>query len=308
MSLSQISKQQREREAKTRLRLLAWTLPSSLILHTAILVFGVHLPQNEVQELAEKPIELVMVEPKPKPSPPKLPKPPVKKEPQKIIPKPQLKRIARGGDGKRPSRPKVTQTPKPVVKNPPVAKLPEPPKPIIKNEPEPKPAPLKPLISQTRPLSPLPPIRQPSPPTPEPPVPSPPNNFSPQPNTNNDDVSNSQVATGSSENFSGGRKKPEDEEGGTGGDGSGGKVTCLECSQPDYPEDAREQELEGRVKVSVDVDSEGNVIDAKVDISSGHSELDEAALEKAKEWKFTKSKSGKKGMVIAIKFKLEDAS
>jgi TonB family protein len=334
MSLSQISKQQRERETKTCRLLLAWALPSSLILHTAILVFGVHLPQNEVQKLAEKPIELVMVEPKPKPVKPPLQKPPEKKEPQKIIPKLQTKKVTRGGDGKKPSPKNIAsppkpafkiQQPKPIVKNNPVAKLPEPPKPFIRNEPEPKPVPLKPLVPkpEARPLpplaretKPLPPIRQPNSFTPEPPESPPTDNFSPQPNTNSsnnlentDRSGNSQLTTGSSGNFSGSEiNNTEDGEGGTGGDGSGGKVTCLECSQPEYPDEAREQELEGKVKVSVDIDAEGNVTNAKVDISSGHTELDEAALEKAREWKFTKSQSGKKGMIIAIKFKLEDAS
>jgi TonB family protein len=62
------------------------------------------------------------------------------------------------------------------------------------------------------------------------------------------------------------------------------------------------------VKVSVDIDPEGNVTDAKITISSGHTDLDEAALEKAREWKFTASNSGKQGMVIVINFKLEDIS
>jgi TonB family protein len=339
MSLSQISVQQRQRETKTCLSLLACAIPSSLILHIAILTFGVNLPWSNVQKLPEKPIEVVMVEPKPPPLPPK---PLEKQEPQKIakiVPKPETKQATRGGDGKRPSPKNIAPTPKPavkiqqpkpLVKNNPVAKLstPTPPKPIIKKEPvaplptppQPKPTPEKapipepearPLPPLARELVPLPPIRRPNPLSTESPQT---NNFSPQPNnSNNSEVKDSfgdrNLARGSSSNFSGSETETTDNgNGNTGGDGSGGKVSCLECSKPDYPAQAREQELEGKVKVAVDIDPEGNVTDAKIAISSGHIELDEAALEKAKEWKFTTSKLGKKGMVIVINFKLEEIS
>lgn len=331
MSLSQISVQQRERETKTCLSLLACAIPSSLILHLAILAFGVDLPWNNLQNVPEEPIEVVMVEPKPKPVQTLPQKPPEKKEPQKIekiIPKPETKQKTRGGDGKKPSPKKIAPTPNPK----PALKIQQP-KPIVKNNPvapsptplEPKPAPIRPPVPKpkTRPLSPLagqikplPPIREPNLLTTKTPQTN--NNFSSLPNTNNtnnsetnDRFGQGNLARGSSSNFSGSETETTDNgngNGNTGGDGSRGKVSCLECSKPDYPNEAREQELEGKVKVAVDIDPEGNVTDAKIAISSGHIELDEAALEKAKEWKFTTSQSGKKGMVIVINFKLEEIS
>jgi TonB family protein len=297
MSLSHVAIEQREKETKSHSRLLIWTVPGSIALHLAALIFGVNFPWQNKQQIVDKPIEILMLEPKkiktPIPIPPK-PKPP-KIEKKKIVPKPVIKKFTRGGDGKKPI---IKPSPRPIAKVPkPIA---PPPKPIFKQEPiPPKPEPTPQPIVTKRPLPPLPPLplRQIQP---QPAIPS-------QQTSNTFTNENPRAeATENSEPVAKAGNRGGKETG-TGGDGSGGKVSCLECPKPDYPDSAREREVEGKVKVAVDIDADGNVIDVKVANSSGHTDLDEAALEKAKEWKFDKSKSGRKGMVIAINFKLEDA-
>ncbi|MGL5877103.1 MAG: TonB family protein [Xenococcaceae cyanobacterium] len=329
MSLSQIATQQREKEQKRDTKLLTWTVPISIALHLAALAFGANLPRHNTPEIVKEPIEVLTIEPEKKQiPPPKLPQPekpkliPPKVEAKKIAPKPVIKKVARGGDGKKPtlkSSPSVAKVSKPIAPTP---------KPMIKNEPiAPPPTPQPPTPPPEivkRPLPPLPPLPRPEPqplPT-EAPLPnntlltqSNPNSSFAIPNNNpgtSSTVNNGQVGgqvggTGSDDPLA----KAGNEvggEGGTGGDGSGGKVSCIECPKPDYPDDAREKEIEGKVRVSIDIDAEGNVMDVKIASSSGHTELDEAAIDKAREWKFDKSQSGKKGMIIAINFKLEDVN
>jgi TonB family protein len=324
MSLSQIATQQREKEQKRYTKLLAWTVPISIALHLAALVFGGNLPRHNTQEIAKAPIEVLTIEPeKVQTLPPKLPKPekpkliPPKVESKKVVPKPVIKKIARSDDAKKPTL---------RVNSSPVAKAPKPiaptPKPIVKNEPIAPPPPPQPPTPQPeiakRPLPPLPPLPRPEP------QPLPNNNLLTQSNpnssfavpSNNPETTStasngqpgSQVGGTGSDNPLASSGNRVDGERGTGGDNSGGKVGCLECPKPDYPDDAREKEIEGKVRVSVDIDAEGNVMDVKIASSSGHVELDEAAIDKAREWKFDRSTSGKKGMVIAINFQLEDAN
>ncbi|MFZ4735879.1 MAG: energy transducer TonB [Bradymonadia bacterium] len=64
------------------------------------------------------------------------------------------------------------------------------------------------------------------------------------------------------------------------------KPRPVETPLPVYPEAARAAGVEGRTRVELEVDVQGNVVDAKVLESPGHG-LDVAALEAVRRWKFT---------------------
>jgi protein TonB len=55
---------------------------------------------------------------------------------------------------------------------------------------------------------------------------------------------------------------------------------------PRYPEDALRERIEGIVRVQVGVGRDGSVTDATVLSTSGHQELDAAALEAVRAWRF----------------------
>ncbi|AXI01892.1 energy transducer TonB [Aquirhabdus parva] len=50
------------------------------------------------------------------------------------------------------------------------------------------------------------------------------------------------------------------------------------CSQPEYPRDSLQNEEEGTTRLALVIGPDGNVKNSKVDRSSGHSQLDRAAL------------------------------
>jgi TonB family protein len=54
--------------------------------------------------------------------------------------------------------------------------------------------------------------------------------------------------------------------------------------QPQYPQDAKDQHIQGVVVLQVIIDKEGNV--AHIQLISGHPELAPAALEAVKQWKY----------------------
>lgn len=83
------------------------------------------------------------------------------------------------------------------------------------------------------------------------------------------------------------------------------RVRCRECAKPDYPSTARNRGLEGQAKVAVDVDGNGHVISVRLLNSSGHAELDEAAIQAARKWKFSPSAAGQQGIPAKVDFQLE---
>ena len=85
------------------------------------------------------------------------------------------------------------------------------------------------------------------------------------------------------------------------------KIRCQSCTKPDYPNNAKERGLEGEAKVAVDVDANGNVINVRLINSSGHPELDEAAKQAARNWKFDPSQSGKQAIPAKINFQIENS-
>lgn len=62
--------------------------------------------------------------------------------------------------------------------------------------------------------------------------------------------------------------------------------------KPIYPNIARRQHWEGRVMLRVQVSAEGSSDSVRVQHSSGHEELDEAAVEAVRKWRFIPAKRG----------------
>ncbi len=114
----------------------------------------------------------------------------------------------------------------------------------------------------------------------------------------------------SSEPFSssvGAMPKPESSAGGSGNSSrrSGASPgTCIRCNQPAYPTQARKDKREGEVEVSVDIDADGNVLTAVVVKTSGHEDLDRAAMNGVRNWKFSSGEGEIKGKLIVIEFNL----
>ncbi len=85
------------------------------------------------------------------------------------------------------------------------------------------------------------------------------------------------------------------------------KPKPLGFAQPQYTDDARSAEVEGRVKLKLSVDAQGNVTDVKVLAGLGHG-LDESSIATAKRIKFTPgsacSKSVGSSFVITFRFAL----
>ncbi|BBL72723.1 energy transducer TonB [Methylogaea oryzae] len=78
---------------------------------------------------------------------------------------------------------------------------------------------------------------------------------------------------------------------------------------PDYPEFARRQGVQGRVVVRVLVRADGSAEKADVRTSSGHGELDEAALDAVRRWRFVPARRGEEAVpasvLVPIAFSLE---
>src|SRR5579875_3547211 len=78
---------------------------------------------------------------------------------------------------------------------------------------------------------------------------------------------------------------------------------------PKYPIEALRQGHQGEVILDVTIDASGNVLDVKVEKSSGYRELDRAAVEAARKWRFNPGlKNGKPvgGVVrIPVNFSLQ---
>jgi len=75
----------------------------------------------------------------------------------------------------------------------------------------------------------------------------------------------------------------------------------IKIVMPQYPEEARKDRIEGKVVVSLNLDEEGNVVEADVVTSEPTSIFDEAALAAVRKYKFEPTtKDGE-----AIKVKIE---
>ncbi|MEA5580542.1 energy transducer TonB [Nodularia harveyana UHCC-0300] len=97
--------------------------------------------------------------------------------------------------------------------------------------------------------------------------------------------------------------KPSNSQGNSNGSLSG-RAACVQCNTS-YPEFARRQGIEGKVKVAVDTDAQGNVTNVKILSSSGNRRLDEAVKKQAANWKLKPSESGRQRVSIDTEFALE---
>jgi len=75
--------------------------------------------------------------------------------------------------------------------------------------------------------------------------------------------------------------------------------------RPDYPKGARQRGEQGAVVLEIQVDAEGAVSEAKVVVSSGFAELDEAAVKAARMAKFRPAKSGNEFVASTARLKLD---
>lgn len=80
---------------------------------------------------------------------------------------------------------------------------------------------------------------------------------------------------------------------------------------PRYPDKLKKKKIQGRVLVSAVINESGQVTEAKVKESSGHPEMDKAAVKAINKWKFKpgirKGKKVKAKIIQPISFKLSNA-
>ncbi|MCL2924218.1 MAG: energy transducer TonB, partial [Trichodesmium sp. MAG_R04] len=81
-------------------------------------------------------------------------------------------------------------------------------------------------------------------------------------------------------------------------------VSCINCPKPSYPGEAREKGLEGNPRLRIDIDFDGNVTNVRLEKSSGHPILDEAAINAVKGWKLDSKDGGRIGVLVTLKFRL----
>lgn len=101
------------------------------------------------------------------------------------------------------------------------------------------------------------------------------------------------------------RAPPQPTESNTFAGSSSGRLACRTCSKPKYPENARKRKLEGKAEISVDVDNKGNVTNVRLARTSGHAELDKAAVEQARNWKFNAPNGAAQGVTAKVDFAIE---
>lgn len=71
----------------------------------------------------------------------------------------------------------------------------------------------------------------------------------------------------------------------------------LNNPEPNYPDDARKNHIEGKVLVKVQVNTEGLCSNIAIKRSSGHKALDDSALATIKKWRFNPAKRGNTAIV-----------
>jgi periplasmic protein TonB len=102
---------------------------------------------------------------------------------------------------------------------------------------------------------------------------------------------------------------------GPGGDGSGEGAGGLSLPsggyqvKPRYPDSARRQGIEGTVSLKVRVTERGTVEEVQVEQSAGYPDLDRAAVEAVRRWRFSPARQGNQPMaiwvLIPVTFRLE---
>lgn len=334
--VSSIAVQQREKEVQSLKSFLAFSLLGSLALHIGLLASGIGNFLSRTPDLADEPMEVVVVDPpkveqvKPQPEPQRQQrqpsKAPVVTSPGSRIrsqsPAPRAATripspLARSSSSAIVAEKQPQATPEPIQK--PVSSVKPEPAPEIAATPKPvQTAPtavsnqqLKNTLAQARA------VRGSGANTSTNTAPSAP----PVGNTQGSQsvATGSRVSTGntfgtggSTGNNSTGsgsatRGTPQGRGSGAGdAEGTGsGRLACRECGKPKYPEKARRRGVEGSTKVKLEVDQRGNVTDVKVAQSSGNDDLDKEAVRAARRWKLKNPKGGTQGVVAKVDFALE---
>jgi TonB family protein len=70
--------------------------------------------------------------------------------------------------------------------------------------------------------------------------------------------------------------------------------------KPRYPESARRQGFEGTTLLKIHVSDTGRVEDVLVERSAGHQDLDLAAMEAVKQWRFEPARRGKQSIAVWV--------
>jgi protein TonB len=70
--------------------------------------------------------------------------------------------------------------------------------------------------------------------------------------------------------------------------------------KPRYPEIARRQGIEGTTLLKIYVSDKGYVEDVPVERSAGHQDLDIAAMEAVKKWRFEPARRGKQPVAVWV--------
>lgn len=88
------------------------------------------------------------------------------------------------------------------------------------------------------------------------------------------------------------------------------KAAYLQNPPPRYPSIARERHWQGEVLIRTRILADGTAGEVRLERSSGHEALDEAALDAVKGWRFVAAKEGDKAVdswvIIPIDFKLKN--
>jgi len=85
---------------------------------------------------------------------------------------------------------------------------------------------------------------------------------------------------------------------GLGGDSGAARPLGGYQVKPRYPESARRQGFEGTTLLKIYVSGTGRVEDVLVERSAGHQDLDLAAMEAVKQWRFEPAKQGKRSVAV----------
>lgn len=79
--------------------------------------------------------------------------------------------------------------------------------------------------------------------------------------------------------------------------------------KPRYPESARRQGVEGTAMLKMRITAQGHVEEAQVERSAGHPDLDQAAVEAVRRWRFEPARRGGEAVaiwvVLPVEFRLQ---
>jgi protein TonB len=75
--------------------------------------------------------------------------------------------------------------------------------------------------------------------------------------------------------------------------------------RPSYPATARRLGVQGTTLLAVYVTAEGRVAEVRVDQSAGHADLDDAAVEAVRRWRFEPARRGTEPVAMWVRLPVE---